>query len=271
MFSAAPFLVTLLDRVKAIVQRVARPAVERAMSSPAGSATGGPVSPVVRGLANGWMSAKLRALSALMRRIEAGERLEPPVRATPLARGEDAPVARAAVPPIERLPRGFGWMCAFGPDVRRSGALFAAWLNEPVMKAMVLAAPERMARVTGPILNATGEPRPEWFPNRAKNSLPPCRGGVWRGVEAAVSCERDSDDQQTCGDATGAPASRGCAPPTTPPTRGGGTSPIWQHRFVWPFERLIDHPPAFCLPVTTTSKLRHGQRRSARAHFVTIS
>jgi hypothetical protein len=156
MFSA-PFLSTLLHRVKAVVRRVARPGTERARPVAADR----PVSPVLCGLAQGWMRTRLRALSALMRRIEAGERLDKPARAPSAARGPTAP---AEVVPDERLPRGFGWMCAFGADVRQDGQAFAEWLGEPWMRAVVLAAPESMARAIRPILHATGTARPEWFP-----------------------------------------------------------------------------------------------------------
>ncbi len=97
MFSA-PFLVTLLDRVKAVVRRVARPAVERARRGPAVE-PGVSISPVLHGMAQDWMSAKLRALSALMRRVEMGEPLDIPVPAPRAARGGVAPGARDAVPP----------------------------------------------------------------------------------------------------------------------------------------------------------------------------
>ncbi len=167
MFSA-PFLSTLLHRVKAVVRRVVRPVAARARPMPAENAASAPISPVMRGIVQGWMSAKLRALSALMRRIEAGETFGPTVRAPRAATREDGPEPRPPVPPEERLPRGFGWMCSFGPDVREDGALFAAWLNEPVMKAKVLAAPEQMARAISPILTATGAAQPEWFPAVAK-------------------------------------------------------------------------------------------------------
>jgi hypothetical protein len=68
-------------------------------------------------------------------------------------------------------------MCSFGPNVRRDGRAFAEWLNEPAMKAKVLAQPERMARLIGPILSATGERRPDWFPvapKRMKNLRRSC-------------------------------------------------------------------------------------------------
>jgi hypothetical protein len=167
MFRPAPFLVTLLDRVKAIVRRVARPVEARTRIAPPGArggvAAGEPISPALRGLVQGWMDARLQALSALIRKIEAGESLETPVRAPLTAPNADAPLLWNAASPQLSLPRGFGWMCAFGPNVRRDGAAFAEWLNDPAMQARVLAAPERMAGLIGPILSATGQSRPEWF------------------------------------------------------------------------------------------------------------
>ncbi len=179
MFPAAPFLSTLLHRVKAVVRRVVRPVAARARPMATEKAASAPISPVMRGIVQDWMSAKLRALSALMRRIEAGEEFGPAVRSPRAATREDGAEPRAPVPPEERLPRGFGWMCSFGPDVRADGALFAAWLNEPVMKAKVLAAPEQMVRAIAPILTATGAAQPEWFPavaKRRKGSALPKRG-----------------------------------------------------------------------------------------------
>ncbi len=184
MFSA-PFLVTLLDRVKAIVRRVAGPPAERArlVSGDGAAPAQRPISPALRRFAEAWMSAKVRNLSAFMRRIRAGEDLDA-ANAGPgkAASGKAAaPVVRAARAPSERRPRGFGWMCGFGPNVRRDGQAFAAWLNQPEVRVLVLAGPQRMAQVIGPILTATGERRPDWFPvvpKRARRTVSPLRGGV---------------------------------------------------------------------------------------------
>lgn len=98
-----------------------------------------------------------------------------------------ASVSRTAIPREQQLQRGFGWMCAFGPYVRADGAAFAAWLGEPIMKATVLAAPEQMAHVIGPILNATGAARPEWFPVVQKRRHAGTRGACAGGGDAAVA------------------------------------------------------------------------------------
>jgi hypothetical protein len=168
MFSA-PFLATLLDRVKAVVRRVARPVVQRIRPVPAIVVPDDLISPDVRGLMHTWLSAKLNALSAVMRRIEAGEMPRAPVRA-PRTGNTRAADERDIGSPEDRLPRGFGWMCAFGPDIREDGAAFAAWLREPAMQAMVQAAPEHMAKVISPILAAVGQRRPDWIPVAPKRA-----------------------------------------------------------------------------------------------------
>jgi hypothetical protein len=187
MFSA-PFLVTLLDRVKAIVRRAAGPVAERVRPEPSHAAAGctvdRPISPALRRRAQGWMAAKLQALSKLMRRVEADDVRKPPAHMRRAA--SSAPTTRIPGLPEERLPRGFGWMCPFGPTVRIDGRAFAELLDEPWMKAKVLAAPERMAGLIGPILTATGERRPAWFP------VVPKRAGVARRGASDV-CKSASD------------------------------------------------------------------------------
>jgi hypothetical protein len=222
MFSA-PFLTTLLDRVKAVVRRVARPGAERARQVAAGTPpyvpAEGPVSPLLGGLAQGWMAAKLRAVSALMRRIEAGETIAAPAPAmaarAAVVAGESVPVTRGTVPPEARLPREFGWMCGLSPEVRRDGAAFVELLNEPWMKAKVLAAPERMAGLIGPILTATGQARPEWFPvapvrvragrAAATGSFPAREEGSGSGVESAEVREEIHSEFRSRGGTPAAP------------------------------------------------------------------
>jgi hypothetical protein len=77
------------------------------------------------------------------------------------------------------------------------------WLNAPAARAMVLAAPQRMARLIGPILTATGQRRPEWFPvaaTRGAIALPPCGPEAGWGVDNA--------------------GPRGCTPAPAPPEDG---------------------------------------------------
>jgi hypothetical protein len=234
MFRPAPFLVTVLDRVKAIVRRVARPMEGRMRIARLDAAklapVQGPISPVMRGVVKSWLSAKLRALSALMERIRAGETVDPPVSASFARRTAVASAVREVVPPEERLPTGFGWMCGFGPNVRRDGAAFAAWLNEPAMQAMVLAAPVKMAGLIGPILTATGQSRPEWFqgmPKRArKNFLASGGGRPERQVDGAEAGEVPDIASGYVEEAAGKAGSREVVPPAdgcfriNPPTTG---------------------------------------------------
>jgi hypothetical protein len=244
MFSAAPFLLTLLDRAKAIVRRVARPAAERARGAVASAP--GAIPPALRGVARAWLSAKLRALSALTRRIDAGETLERPIRSSRVATGADAQAARDCVAPGERprLPRGFGWMCALEANMREDGASFAVWLGEPWMKAKVLAAPEEMARVVGPILTAMGQHMPDWFQKRSRRAdgaLPICGAGLW--ADTAEFEEITDPGLGVCDgghsvSGNGAvllaePGSDGFAPatpPLAPPPRGGGSLGLFDAR-----------------------------------------
>ncbi len=176
------------------------------------------LSPVMRGRARDWLRRRLRALSALTRRISCGELPDKPAGEAGGPRlavrmGVDGAATRAAVP-LARLPRGFGWMCAFGPKVQADGAAFAAWLGEPAMRAMMAAAPESMARVVGPILTATGQPTPEWFPRRAK-----------RVKHNSVACgekpEREADDPHSGKVVVPVIESRGCASLPAPPQGEG--------------------------------------------------
>ncbi len=221
MVPAAPFLSTLLHRAKAVVRRVVRSAAGRTWAATADR----PISPVPRGLATGWMSARLRALSALMRRIEAGEPLDRPVRAPGAARGVDARAVPEGAAPEQRLPRGVGWMCAFDPTLREGGAAFAAWLGEPAMYARIQAAPEQMVRAIAPILNATGTSRPDWFPVLAKRNerRAQAHGNISDlGAVGAESWESDEADLGDRGDVVSFSELRSFTPPLTPPTREGG-------------------------------------------------
>lgn len=188
MFSA-PFLSTLLHRAKAVVRRVVGTAAARARGVPAGVAPE-TISGELRRTTRDWMRGKLRALSALTRRIEAGERPDLPVPSWREAAAGDVSKERRAVPAEARLPRGFGWMCAVEPTIRQAGAAFADWLSEPATQAKVLAAPQAMARAISPILHATGATTPDWFPvvqKRAKNSARVCRERAELPADTTVS------------------------------------------------------------------------------------
>jgi hypothetical protein len=211
MFPAALSPTRLLNRVKAVVRRVAGIVGQRGLAVSAVSPVRvpGPVTAEMRGRAAGWMRARLRALSAVMRRIEAGVVLAAPVRGTRAAGCGRTAVTREGVPAEARLPRGFGWMCAFEPEVREDGAAFAAWLGEPAMQAMMNAAPERMARAVSPILTAAGVARPAWFPVVAR-----------RGRASLSHHGQELDAAGSGEDAASGAGSVGSTPPLAPLVRG---------------------------------------------------
>jgi hypothetical protein len=268
---------TLLDRLKAVVRRVAGLVRERGRVVPLRAPTpvAAAVSPELRGLAKEWLATKLRALSALsalMRRIEAGDVLARPVglgrapaRCVVAEPSTAEPVVRAEIAPAARLPRGFGWMCAFGPDVRTNGAAFGAWLNQPWPQALVMAAPGRMARLIGPILTATGENRPDWFPKQKP-----------RG-KAAPRADETRNAAETAATSSPAPESEDTQ------TRRSGAVPLYQYDFamscaplwcaVLPAEqgdagRLLRAPTRSDFFV---QRLRRATRFPQRCvHFVTI-
>jgi hypothetical protein len=94
-------------------------------------------------------------------------------------------------------------------------------LNAPATQAMILAAPERMAPLIGPILTATGTEKPEWFHKARKrtgNALRPCGAGLEAGVDAAGPLSEDA----ASGSRDAAPSPSGCA---LRPTAGAGKPP----------------------------------------------
>ncbi len=116
-----------------------------------------------------WLYPRQRAINALIRRIASGTLRKSPVYAPRAVRdGAAAPAARTPLPPEKVLPRGFGWLCRWAPETRRVGVDLGELLNAPEMKEMVLAAPGQMTRLLGPMLTATGEARPDWFPKAPK-------------------------------------------------------------------------------------------------------
>jgi hypothetical protein len=287
MFPGLPSPATLLNRVKAIVRRVAGVVGDRRRTvSPHASAVPAlAISPVLRGIAQGWMRTKLRALSALMRRIEAGERLDTPVGVSGAAQGAFAPAVRVAVPPEERLPRRFGWMCAFEPTIRQDGAAFAEWLSEPAMRAMISAAPERMARVISPILTAAGTDRPAWFPvmpRRRIDVVASCRGKPGPALDGSGSLEPagtpTTDDGHRsgsicCGDALVLTAGRRESPTPLPPTeremslRVGSSSGLDERLRQFPDNRIS----SFAFVEKALSKMRRLGNPFWLGRFVTIS
>jgi hypothetical protein len=115
-----------------------------------------------------WLRDRRLRIEALLDRIGAGKQRPPrPYAPRILAEGA-APAVRKVVPPEERLPRGFAWMHNMANEIRHRAGLLPEWLEEPEVKAALLASPQ-MARVVSPLLNAVGVCKPDWFP------VPPMR------------------------------------------------------------------------------------------------
>jgi hypothetical protein len=191
MFS--PFSVppdaSLAQRLGAVVLRVLGALGERTRRVPDGSPVHHLVPQAVYDRVHAWLRARRLAIMALMERIQAGT-LRPPRPYAPRALAEGTePRARKMPPPEERIPPVFGWVCRWAPEARFAGHDLSALLEDAEMKALVLAAPERMVRLWTPMLNALGRPKPDWFPKWPKRvrkrSLRRCREVTGRAVEAA--------------------------------------------------------------------------------------
>jgi hypothetical protein len=114
-----------------------------------------------------WLKDRRLRIEALLDRIRDGK-MRPPRPYAPRRVAEGAaPAVRKMPPPEERLPRGFGWMRNMANEIRPRGGMLPEWLEEPEVKAAVLASPQ-MVRLVSPLLNAVGEAKPGWFPELPK-------------------------------------------------------------------------------------------------------
>ncbi len=166
MFPGFPPPHTMIERMAVLFQRVSGLVGTRTRQVPAFPPGHRLIPLPFCQLVMDWLFPRQRAVIALMRRIEAGTLRKSPAytpRATP-PRDAANSAARTPVPPEKILPRGFAWLCRWAPETRRVGVDLGELLNEPKMKEMVLAAPGQMTRLLGPMLTATGERKPEWFP-----------------------------------------------------------------------------------------------------------
>jgi hypothetical protein len=180
MLPAFPAAGTIIERFAALVLRVAGHVGTRTRQVPAFPPGYRLIPPAFCALVQDWLFARQRAIIALMRHFEAGTLRTARVYAPRTVKaGASLPAARPALPPEKVLPRGLGWLCRWAPETRRTGAEIAELLHDPKMQEMVLAAPGRMVRLLGPLLTATGEARPAWFPRPAKPAgrrrSPACR------------------------------------------------------------------------------------------------
>jgi hypothetical protein len=157
---------TIIERFAALVRRLSGHVGSRTRQVPAFPPGHRLIPLAFCQLVMDWLYPRQRAINALIRRIAAGTLRKSPVYAPRTARPRDAAesAARTPLPPEKVLPRGFGWLCRWAPETRRVGVDLGELLNEPEMKEMVLAAPGQMTRLLGPLLTATGEARPDWFP-----------------------------------------------------------------------------------------------------------
>jgi hypothetical protein len=163
---------TIIERFAALVWRLSGHVGSRTRAVPA-SPPGHRLIPLAFcQLVMDWLYPRQRAINALIRRIAAGTLRKSPVYAPRAVRPRDAAeiAARTPLPPEKVLPRGFGWLCRWAPETRRVGVELGELLNAPEMKEMVLAAPGQMTRLLGPMLTATGEARPDWFPKPPKRA-----------------------------------------------------------------------------------------------------
>ncbi len=170
-------------------------------------------------------------------------------------------------------------MCAFGPNAQQNGQAFAEWLNEPATRALVMAAPEKMAPLVGPLLNATGACRPDWLPalpKRVKRSFPACSERPGGPVDDAGPRGVAPRDNAACGDppspdaspmATGislAGTTGRCVAARRQHSAGHDTIDACPHPPLVPRERADGAKRAF-------SKIRPVSPVDIHGYFVTIS
>jgi hypothetical protein len=159
---------SLAQRLGAVVLRVLGALGERTRRVPNGSPVHHLVPQAVYDRVHAWLRARRLAIMALMERIQAGTLRPPRVYAPRVAADGAEAKPRKVPPPEERIPPLFGWVCRWAPEARYAGHDLSALLEDAQMKALVLAAPERMAPLWTPLLNALGRPKPDWFPKVPK-------------------------------------------------------------------------------------------------------
>jgi hypothetical protein len=230
---ALPPNASLAQRLSAVVMGVVVALGERTRRVPHGARVHHLVPQPVYDRILAWLRARRLRIEALIDRIRAGTLRQPRAHAPrPDAAGVApegvAPRPRGMVPPQDRIPALFGWVCHWAPEAGFAGQDLSLLLEDAEMKALVLAAPGPMARLWTPLLNALGRPKPEWFPKppkrrrRARTPRPPCGGGSGWGMEDAGSRGVRS-----------AEGSCGGTPPPTPSHRERG---------------LLDPPPLPAVP-----------------------
>jgi hypothetical protein len=133
-----------------------------------------------------WLMRRRSMIACLMDRIAAGKckaRAYKPREIKPDAVRKPRP----EIPSENWLPRMFAWVRRMAPEMGRAVEDLTRLLEEPEMKAMVLAAPQ-MARVRVPLLNAVGERKPDWWPKPKPRPRKPRASGP-RAPKPAVASE----------------------------------------------------------------------------------
>jgi hypothetical protein len=114
-----------------------------------------------------WLKDRRLRIEALLDRIRDGKLRKPRPYAPLAVKDGLTPAPRKPTPPEERLPRGFAWMHNMANEIRHRAGLLPEWLEEPEVKAAVLASPQ-MVRLVSPLLNAVAIAKPDWFPELPK-------------------------------------------------------------------------------------------------------
>jgi hypothetical protein len=155
---------SLAMRLAAYVLRVMGAVGDRTRRVPAQDVARGIVPQAVYDRIGSWLQTRRLAIAAVMARLQAGKVFRPRAYAPrPGAQGVER-AARPGTAADASLLRGFGWIYRWAPEVRIGAGHLVALLDDAEMKALVLAAPGPMVRAWGPLLNALGRRRPDWFP-----------------------------------------------------------------------------------------------------------
>jgi hypothetical protein len=169
MFRSAPtqLRTSLAARLKAFVRGVVRAVGQRVRPAASDATCFDPVPPSASRIVGEWLRARLTAIETATARIEAGMRRRVTPNASHITAQRRAPDAPAGAPRADRLAPRFGWVCRWAPETEWGGAAVCELLEGPRLRSLFMAAPDRMARLWSPLLNALGQIRPEWFPQLA--------------------------------------------------------------------------------------------------------
>jgi hypothetical protein len=252
---------SLAERLRAFVWRVVAPLGERVNRAPEGRVEKHLVPVAVYRRILAWMQARREAIEALMARIGAGTLRKSAGYAPRRAKEGAAAKPRKVMPAEERFPRLFGWVCRWAPEAHLGARDLRDLLDDPEMKALVLAAPGRMVRLWSPLLHALGQTKPAWFPTPPKRARK-SRAGQTRPEQSRMRTppppSRLEPPPPYVAPSPVFPPPRPALPPAAP-WLGRGPGPcasLAQYRS--PFQPGgDDHPPAAPVP----DEMREWERR----------